>query len=58
MELKYKLAIWFWKVFPWIMVLLGFLVIIAFIYSMVYVLSYVDKYGLKSIVERIWNSFE
>ena len=23
MELKYKLAIWFWEVFPWIMVVMG-----------------------------------
>jgi hypothetical protein len=55
MELKYKLGICFWKIFPWICVFMGLAFIINFIWLLCSGLDYIDKVGLKVIFERIWE---
>jgi len=54
MELKYKLGMLFWEVFPWLIIGLMVLFLLCFVFSIGYVISYIDKHGLKSIIERIW----
>lgn len=55
MEIKYKLGMFFWTIFPWIIILLGVGFIVLFIFSISFVGNYIDQHGIKSIVQRLWE---